>query len=147
MCMLDFGSWSMTRQQIDINNISAAADLSDYISNGEWNLMSADVSKIVKMFNCCPESYVSLTYELVLVRKQAYYKVNFVLPISCVVMAGVSMFFMPPESGEMVSMSVTLLLSSTVFVMVVQDLLPVQSDSIPQLGKPIEIYCTVVRAI
>ena len=39
------------------------------------------------------------------------------------------------DSGEKVSLSVTVLLASTVFLLMVADVLPPQSDVVPLVGK------------
>ena len=44
-------------------------------------------------------------------------------------------FVLPPESGEKVSLGVTVLLALTVFLLLVADTLPPLSDSIPLMGK------------
>jgi hypothetical protein len=44
-------------------------------------------------------------------------------------------FLIPPDSGEKVSMGVTTLLSMTVFLMVVAENMPPNSDSVPLIGK------------
>ena len=134
-CRLKLASWSMPGDRMDIVNLTRTADVRNYYSSGEWQLMSADVSRVVSHYDCCQTAYPSLVYELQLRRKQTYYLANMVLPMSCVLVISVLIFLVPPQSGEKVSLSVTLLLSSTVFLLVVQDMLPVQSDSIPQLGK------------
>ena len=44
-------------------------------------------------------------------------------------------FCLPPESGEKVSLAVTLLLAMTVFLLVVMENIPSTSEVVPQLGK------------
>lgn len=47
----------------------------------------------------------------------------------------VSGFLLPPESGEKVSLEVTVLLSQAVFLLVISDFLPPSADNFPILGK------------
>ena len=135
VCFLQFGSWSLNGNQLDIFNVSTGADLSNYYPSGEWDLLGANVTKDVTYYNCCPEPYPSLVYALAIQRKQIYYILNFIFPMGSIMITSVLIFVVPPESGEKVSMSVTLLLSSTVFLLVVEDMLPVQSDNVPELSK------------
>ena len=44
-------------------------------------------------------------------------------------------FCMPPDAGEKVSLSITVLLSFTVFMLMVSDNMPQTSNNIPILGK------------
>jgi hypothetical protein len=56
-------------------------------------------------------------------------------------------FLVPAESGEKVSVSVTTLLSLTVFLMIVVENMPPNSDELPMIGKfyyastPYASYC------
>ena len=56
-------------------------------------------------------------------------------------------FILPPESGEKVSLSVTVLLSLAVFLLMVSEQLPASSDTFPYIGKTTCIYiykCEIV---
>ena len=46
------------------------------------------------------------------------------------------MFYLPPESGEKVSLGITCLLSFSVFQFIIADKIPETSDYIPVLSKP-----------
>ena len=68
-------------------------------------------------------------------RKPLYYVFNLLMPCFSLTFCGILVFLLPPDCGEKVSMSVTMLLSSVVFLMAVADNMPVQSDAIPLMGK------------
>lgn len=44
-------------------------------------------------------------------------------------------FLLPPESGEKVSLEVTVLLSQAVFLLVISDFLPPSADNFPIIGN------------
>ena len=46
-------------------------------------------------------------------------------------------FLTPPEAGEKISLSITILLSFTVFVLMISEMMPTTSISVPLLGKSI----------
>lgn len=52
--------------------------------------------------------------------------------ISSMVLLG---FTLPPESGEKLTLGVTILLSMSVFMLQLQDILPPTSDSVSIIGK------------
>lgn len=87
-------------------------------------------------YSCCPnEPYYDITYTLVLKRKPLFYLNNLILP--CIVLAlltGVSFLF-PPETGERVSLVVTVLLGMTVFMIVFTEFIPASSEDTPLIGK------------
>ena len=57
-----------------------------------------------------------------------------VLIFLCLVIAGVMVFFLPAESGEKVSLGISVLLSLTVYQLLVSGVIPRTSDVIPVLG-------------
>jgi len=58
-----------------------------------------------------------------------------ILPSLLITLVGFLGFLIPPDSGEKISMGVTTLLSMTVFLMVIADSMPPNSDSVPLIGK------------
>ena len=48
---------------------------------------------------------------------------------------GILVFFLPPESGEKVSLSVTVLLAMTVYQLLIAETIPATSEVIPLIGK------------
>ena len=64
-----------------------------------------------------------------------YYLFNLVLPCVFITATTVLVFYLPPDSGEKVSLGVTVLLALTVFLLMVAEAMPPQSMSIPLMGK------------
>jgi len=48
---------------------------------------------------------------------------------------GTLVFFLPPESGEKVSLSVTVLLAMTVYQLLIAETIPATSEVIPLIGE------------
>ena len=57
-----------------------------------------------------------------------------VLPSLLILFVGFLAFMIPSDSDEKITMSVTTLLSMTVFLMVIADSMPPNSDNIPFIG-------------
>ena len=68
-------------------------------------------------------------------RKPLYHYINLILPTAAIAMLGLMAFWLPPDSGEKVSLSVTILLATAVFQLVVNENMPVQSNSVPIICK------------
>ena len=104
-----------------------------YITNGEW-----DVDAFLIRYHRLPyshdSSYSDLTFWLVMRRKTLYYVYNIIIPCACVMILSFLVFYLPPESGEKVSLSVTSLLSLTFFLTLVAETTPPQSQVIPLIG-------------
>lgn len=124
----------MTGQEMDVFNLTSGFITSEYVENAQWILKSAGVQKVNRLFPCCEISFPCLVYTLHLARKPGYYIINFVMPLGCLFVSSFLVTLVPADSGEKVSLSVTLLLSSTVYLLVVVDMLPVQSETEPLLG-------------
>ncbi|CAK9293207.1 unnamed protein product [Gordionus sp. m RMFG-2023] len=116
-CPLKFGSWTYNGFKIDLKLKNSSADVSTYMQNGEWDMLGIPATKNIKTYDCCPEPYVDITYEVVIRRRTLYYG-----------------FALPPDSGEKLTLGVTILLSLTVFLLLVAETMPATSDSVPLIG-------------
>ena len=58
----------------------------------------------VLFYQCCPEPYVDVTFEIVIRRRTLYYFCNLILP--CVLIASMAVlgFTLPPDCGEKLSL-------------------------------------------
>ena len=96
----------------------------------------------MKVYACCPDKkYPDVTFTLILRRKPLFYVVNLIIP--CALISAMSMveFILPCNSGEKVSLGITVLLSLTVFMLVVAENMPANSDDIPIIGR--DAYLTI----
>jgi nicotinic acetylcholine receptor, invertebrate len=76
-----------------------------------------------------------VTYYIVFERRPLFYVFNMIIP--CILITFVSFFgfLIPPDSGEKVSLGLTTLLSMTVFLMVITENMPPNSDvGVPIIG-------------
>ncbi|XP_059487021.1 neuronal acetylcholine receptor subunit alpha-7 isoform X6 [Neocloeon triangulifer] len=134
-CDMKFGSWTYDGNQLDLVLKSEdGGDLSDFITNGEWHLIAMPGKKNTIVYQCCPEPYVDITFTIQIRRRTLYYFFNLIVP--CVLISSMALlgFTLPPESGEKLTLGVTILLSLTVFSLLVAELLPQTSDAVPLIG-------------
>lgn len=105
------------------------------MANGEWDLIGTRLVRNVVYYPCCFEPFPDVTITIVIRRKILYYMYNVILP--CLMMSTLTLlvFCLPPESGEKISLGVTVLLAFSVFMLAVSEKLPETSESIPLLGK------------
>ena len=73
-------------------------------------------------------------FSMLLKRKAQYTIINVVIPIILFSIMGLLVFWLPPESGEKVSLGITVLLSFSVFLLVVDERMPRTSDTVPILS-------------
>ncbi|XP_052124745.1 neuronal acetylcholine receptor subunit alpha-7 isoform X2 [Frankliniella occidentalis] len=134
-CEMKFGSWTYDGFQLDLQlQDDAGGDVSSFITNGEWDLLGVPGKRNEIYYNCCPEPYIDITFIIIIRRRTLYYFFNLIVP--CVLIASMAVlgFTLPPDSGEKLSLGVTILLSLTVFHNLVADALPQVSDAMPVLG-------------
>ena len=79
---------------------------------------------------CFPE----VKFKLYLRRKVSYYVVNIIFPAIYVMIISLAVFWLPPASGEKVSLGITVLLAFSVFQLVIMDNTPRTSDFTPRMS-------------
>ncbi|XP_057665139.1 neuronal acetylcholine receptor subunit alpha-7 isoform X1 [Diorhabda carinulata] len=134
-CDMKFGSWTYDGNQLDlVLNSEDGGDLSDFITNGEWYLIGMPGKKNTIVYQCCPEPYVDVTFTIQIRRRTLYYFFNLIVP--CVLISSMALlgFTLPPDSGEKLTLGVTILLSLTVFLNLVAEKIPTTSDAVPLIG-------------
>ncbi|XP_062574383.1 neuronal acetylcholine receptor subunit alpha-7-like [Saccostrea cucullata] len=134
ICSLKFGSWSHSGAELDLYPSTDQADLTNLVLHNEWDVVSMNAKRTVLYYQCCPEPYPDITFFLEIKRKPLFYIMSILFP--CILTSSVAAlgFLLPPESGEKVSLEVTVLLSLAVFLLMVTDQLPASSINFPYVG-------------
>ncbi|PAA48279.1 hypothetical protein BOX15_Mlig020283g3 [Macrostomum lignano] len=163
VCKLKFGSWSYDGGTLDLrlkcsneslstnemrlndpNNCSeiGGADLETYVPSGEWYLEGMDGKRTAAEYDCCPYPFIDLSYFIQIRRRTLYYGINLIIP--CVLISSMSLltFVLPPDAGEKISLGVTIMLSLSMFQLLVADAMPQTSESVPLIGM--YFSCTMV---
>merc|ERR1712158_292190 len=132
-CEMKFGSWTYNGFKLDFQLKEEVGDTGTYVMNGEWALLGVPAKRNEVIYECCPEPYLDITFIIKLRRRTLYYFFNLIVP--CVLIASMAVlgFTLPPDSGEKLSLGVTILLSLTIFLNTVSAIIPITSDS-PLIG-------------
>ncbi|XP_029457828.1 neuronal acetylcholine receptor subunit alpha-10 isoform X2 [Rhinatrema bivittatum] len=144
-CRLTFGSWTYNGNQIDILNHLDTGDLTDFVENVEWEVLGMPAKKNVITYGCCSEPYPDITYTLMLKRRASFYIFNLLLPCIMISFLAPLGFYLPADSGEKVSLGVTVLLALTVFQLLVAESMP-PSENVPLIGKYYIATMTMITA-
>lgn len=134
-CPLRWSSWIMPRSKLDLLNASATGDSSEFILSGEWRLLGFPVQRSVKPDDLDPRGHAYLEFTVQLQRKALYYVTNVILPCAFITTSILLVFLLPPESAEKVSLAVTILLATTIFLTMVAEVMPAQSTVVPLIGE------------
>uniref|UniRef100_A0A8C2F8R9 Cholinergic receptor, nicotinic, alpha 9 n=1 Tax=Cyprinus carpio TaxID=7962 RepID=A0A8C2F8R9_CYPCA len=144
-CNLTFGSWTYNGNQVDIRMGMESGDLSDFVENVEWECHGMPAVKNVIMYGCCSDPYPDITYTVLLKWRSSFYIFNLLLPCFLISFLAPLGFYLPADSGEKVSLGVTVLLALTVFQLMVAESMP-PSESVPLIGKYYIATMTMITA-
>ncbi|ESP05438.1 hypothetical protein LOTGIDRAFT_152289 [Lottia gigantea] len=143
LCYMKFGSWAYDGFQVDVFNRSKPVDLSNFVSNGEWDLLSVNAERHVVKYPCCPEPFPDVTFSIHLRRRTLYYMYNVIVPCIMLSVLTLLVFWMSPDSGEKVTLGLTVLLAFSVFMLLIAENMPATSSFVPLIG----IYLTVIMSL
>uniref|UniRef100_A0A8C6F537 Acetylcholine receptor subunit alpha n=1 Tax=Monodon monoceros TaxID=40151 RepID=A0A8C6F537_MONMO len=135
-CSMKLGTWTYDGSVVAINPESDQPDLSNFMESGEWVIKESRGWKHWVSYACCPSTpYLDITYHFVMQRLPLYFIVNVIIP--CLLFSFLTglVFYLPTDSGEKMTLSISVLLSLTVFLLVIVELIPSTSSAVPLIGK------------
>ncbi|XP_056895247.1 5-hydroxytryptamine receptor 3C-like isoform X2 [Takifugu flavidus] len=135
-CTLTFGSYLYSTDQLMLSASTTAAQIlaeSLHVSQTktEWELVYIQVTPTNEEIGDMVYSYI--TYSLILKRRPVLYVVNLILPSIFLVSLDVFSFGLPPQTFDRSAFKMTLILGYTVFLLLMNDLLPVTGNDVPIL--------------
>nr|CAH0100300.1 unnamed protein product [Daphnia galeata] len=143
-CVLKFGSWTYDGFQVDLRHleekfgstvVEMGVDLSEFYMSVEWDILAVPATRNMKFYTCCDEPYLDITFNITMRRKTLFYTVNLIIPCIGITFLTVLVFYLPSDSGEKVSLAISILLSLTVFFLLLAEIIPPTSLVVPLLGK------------
>ncbi|XP_067275361.1 neuronal acetylcholine receptor subunit alpha-3 [Pseudorasbora parva] len=134
-CTMKFGSWTYDKAKIDLVLIGSTINLNDFWESGEWTIIDAPGYKHDIKYNCCEEIYTDITYSLYIRRLPLFYTINMIIPCLLISFLTVLVFYLPSDCGEKVTLCISVLLSLTVFLLVITETIPSTSLVIPLIGE------------
>jgi len=147
-CQLTFGSWAYDGGAMDFHQRNSIGDLSNFSPSGEFFIEGLEATRISKLYACCPNPYVTITYTIRLHRRVKFYFFNLIIPGILIAFLSCFSFFLPPLSGERTGLIITNFLSLSVYVLMVSDSVPPSSESVPLLVRFYTIMvCEIALAL
>lgn len=160
-CHLIFGSWTYGGLEVNLKHkdwhlqreeqelvigydreynetvwiVDNGIDLSDYYPSVEWDILNVPGKRHEKRYPCCESPFIDLTYEIHLRRKTLFYTVNLIFPSVGISFLTALVFYLPSDGGEKISLSILILISLTVFFLLLVEIIPSTSLVIPLIGK------------
>uniref|UniRef100_A0A8D3DU28 Cholinergic receptor, nicotinic, alpha 4b n=1 Tax=Scophthalmus maximus TaxID=52904 RepID=A0A8D3DU28_SCOMX len=134
-CKMKFGSWTYDRAKIDLINVASDVDQMDYWESGEWVIINAVGKYNTKKYECCTEIYADITYYFIIRRLPLFYTINLIIPCLLISCLTVLVFYLPSQCGEKITLCISVLLSLTVFLLLITEIIPSTSLVIPLIGE------------
>ncbi|XP_056419744.1 neuronal acetylcholine receptor subunit alpha-2 isoform X3 [Hyla sarda] len=134
-CKMKFGSWTYDKANIDLESMERNVDLKDYWESGEWAIVNAVGTYNSKKYDCCTEIYPDITYFFIIRRLPLFYTINLIIPCLLISCLTVLVFYLPSDCGEKITLCISVLLSLTVFLLLITEIIPSTSLVIPLIGE------------
>ncbi|XP_016328415.1 5-hydroxytryptamine receptor 3A-like [Sinocyclocheilus anshuiensis] len=112
-------------------------------AQGEWELLSINMVKSNISVGYEWDMKDQLIYQITIKRRPLLYVINIILPVFFFLVLDVMSFFIDGRGTDKLSFKVTLLLSFSVLLLILNDTLPSTADKIPLIG----IYCSVIFSL
>ncbi|XP_014244615.1 acetylcholine receptor subunit beta-like 2 isoform X2 [Cimex lectularius] len=152
-CTMKFGSWTYNGVQVDLkhmdqvpgsNFVDVGIDLTEFYLSVEWDILAVPATRNEEYYPCCDEPYSDITFNLTMRRKTLFYTVNLIIPCVGITFLTVLVFYLPSDSGEKVTLCSSILVSLTVFFLLLAEIIPPTSLAVPLLGKYLLFTMTIV---
>lgn len=143
-CYMKFGSWTYDGYTVDLKHkdqvgnetlIPYGMDLSEFYLSVEWDVMSVPARRKERFYSCCPQPYPDITFNITIRRKTLFYTVNLIFPCVVISFMSVLVFYLPCQSNEKISLSISIVLSLGVFFLLLAEIIPPTSLTVPMLGR------------
>ncbi|XP_061612914.1 5-hydroxytryptamine receptor 3A-like [Phyllopteryx taeniolatus] len=144
-CNLSFKSIIHSAKEMRLqpsNNSSQATEWSRDLmpTQFEWIFLSMKVTAISAS---CPDHQDVIIYTITMRRKPILYIINFLLPVLFFLALDLASFLISDSGGEKLSFKVTVMLAVTVLQLILNEILPSSSNSIPLIA----VYCIGIFAL
>ena len=139
MCLLVF--------QVDLHHVWAnptvdefkplekAINLHGFYESVEWDVMGVPGYKAIIHYAGSTEPFPEMTFSVALKRKFKFYTTNLIMPLVAHAFLTITVFYLPSASKQKVPLSISILLSLTVYFLMLADIMPSTSTVVPLLTQ------------
>ncbi|XP_042561284.1 5-hydroxytryptamine receptor 3A-like [Clupea harengus] len=138
-CSYTFNSWIHHADEIQLSFGKQVEEMFNrskkvIATMGEWELIDMKAYKH-DLVNFDESKREQLTYFIALRRQPTMYVVNLLIPSFFLITVDLFSFLLPPQNVDRSAFKMTLILGYTVFLLLMNDLLPVTGNTIPLISK------------
>ena len=110
-------------------------NLKEFYENVEWDVMGVPGYKSDIRFAGSDEPFPEITFSIQLKRKFKFYTTNLIMPLVAHAFLTITVFYLPSASKQKVPLSISILLSLTVYFLMLEDIMPSSSTVVPLLAQ------------
>ncbi|XP_046329351.2 neuronal acetylcholine receptor subunit alpha-10-like [Haliotis rufescens] len=129
-CSFDFLPWMTTSRFLNTTVSSNKIQMSAFVPHGEFTIAGSSVMFARYPTTFSDDDLVGISFSIVLSRRPAFYWMIMIFPMVTFPLLCPISFLVPVESGEKITLSITVVLSYLVFIGSMNDAMPKLSDTV-----------------
>uniref|UniRef100_A0A665UUQ9 Cholinergic receptor, nicotinic, delta (muscle) n=1 Tax=Echeneis naucrates TaxID=173247 RepID=A0A665UUQ9_ECHNA len=123
-------------------------DPASFTENGEWEIIHRPAKRnIYKHIPMESNKHQDITFYLIIKRKPLFYIVNIIIPCVLISFLASLVYYLPADSGEKMTLSISVLLAQSVFLLLISQRLPETSMSVPLIVKYLMFIMVLVTVV
>ncbi|XP_078058180.1 acetylcholine receptor subunit delta isoform X1 [Mustelus asterias] len=159
-CSLKFMSFNYNAEEVNLELQRDAIDGKEFpiewinidpeafTENGEWEIIHKPAKK--NIYPNIPRNstkYQDITFYLIIRRKPLFYIINIITPCVLISFLASLAFYLPADSGEKMTLSISVLLAQSVFLLLISQRLPETALAVPLIGKYLMFIMILVTIV
>lgn len=134
-CTLLFGSWIYNGEEIDLEPEELTTKFDLFIENAEWEITEFMAGRSVTHYECCPDPYVDVRYNITIERRSPTYRTVVVAPAFVIMLMTLITFWLPATYGEKILLNGITILVVVLFLLYFAQKLNVMAQHTPLIGR------------
>ncbi|CAF1179300.1 unnamed protein product, partial [Didymodactylos carnosus] len=130
ICPVDISDFPFA---LNLTSEDNEGQLDAYVKSAEWDLQGFYAKRSAVKYDCCPTIYPYVLFTLQIRRRTLYYMINIIIP--CIMLSFMTTFgyLLPPDSGEKLTLQITIMLSIVMFSLLISGIIPASSFAVPTI--------------
>ncbi|XP_077952434.1 acetylcholine receptor subunit delta isoform X2 [Gasterosteus aculeatus] len=143
----------LLKEEMDDNNKMQTVewvviDPASFTENGEWEIKHRPAKRnTYKHIPMESNKHQDITFYLIIKRKPLFYIVNIIIPCVLISFLASLVYYLPADSGEKMTLSISVLLAQSVFLLLISQRLPETSMSVPLIVKYLMFNMVLVTVV